>query len=107
MRRSKLEAHEDILDALSQTPLTLDSLAYKCKMDCFLLNKRLEFLLKNSLVEEAYINKKLLYQLTRRGVAIQKTLSITKRLEKLQTRTNTPIQTIPAVPKENQRRTRS
>ncbi|MCX8177270.1 MAG: winged helix-turn-helix domain-containing protein [Candidatus Bathyarchaeota archaeon] len=102
MPRSKLEAHEEILTVLYQKPLTLDSLAYKCKMDCLLLKQRLEFLLKNNLVEEAYINKKRLYQLTRRGVAIHKTLSITKRLEKLQTRVEVPIQTVPTISKDNQ-----
>lgn len=107
MPRSKLEAHEEILTVLSQKPLTIDSLAYKCKMDCLLLNQRLDFLIKNNLVEKKSDNKKQLYQLTRRGAAIQKTLSITKRLEKLQTRIEAPMQAISAMPEENQTRSRS
>jgi predicted transcriptional regulator len=89
MRRSKLELYEDILTALAEKPLTLDAVAYRCKMDCVLLNQRLDFLMKNNLIEEKLSNAKKLYALTRRGTAIFKTLTLAKRLEKLQTATKT------------------
>lgn len=95
MRRSKLEAYEDILTALATAPLTIDDLAYQCKMNCVILDQRLDFLMQNDLVEEATTNSKRHYGLTRRGTAIYKTLSIAKRLEKLQTKTNQPLQTLP------------
>jgi predicted transcriptional regulator len=56
-------------------------------MDCIVLRQRLEFLVKNGLVEEQSNKKKTRYALTKRGIAIFKTLTITKRLEKLQTTT--------------------
>jgi hypothetical protein len=54
-------------------------------MDCVALRQRLDFLIKNGLVEEKNCKKKAVYTLTKRGLAIFKTLSITRRLEKLQT----------------------
>ena len=89
MRRSKLELYEDVLTALAEKPLALDAIAYRCKMDCVILSQRLDFLLKNNLVEEKLSNAKKLYALTRRGTAIFKTLALAKRLEKLQTTTKT------------------
>ncbi len=106
MRRSKLEFYEDILIALATKPLTIDALAYKCKMNCVVLNKRLEFLLKNGLVEEeTRSNNKRHYELTQRGTAIYKTLRIAKRLEKLQTTANQTMQAFPVLPKHDERKT--
>jgi predicted transcriptional regulator len=85
MRRSKLELYEDVLTALADKHLTVDAIAYACNMDCIGLRQRLDFLIKNGLVEEKNYGKKTRYGLTRRGVAIFKTLVITKSLEKLQT----------------------
>jgi len=85
MHRSKLELYEEVLQALATKPLTIDSLAYQCNTDCILLNKRLEFLTKNGLIQKETHKNKTLYTLTKRGTAISKTLTITKRLEKLQT----------------------
>ena len=84
MRRSKLELYEDILTALADKHLTVDAIAYTCSMECFALRQRLEFLLENGLVEEKHYQKKTRYALTRRGLAIYKTLSLTRHLEKLQ-----------------------
>jgi DNA-binding HxlR family transcriptional regulator len=53
-------------------------------MDCVALRQRLDFLMKNGLVEEKNHKKKTSYALTKRGRAIFKTLTITRRLEKLQ-----------------------
>ena len=99
MRRSKLELYEDVLKALADKHLTVDAIAYACNMDCFALRQRLEFLLKNGLVEERNYQKKKRYALTRRGLAIHKTLSLTKHLEKLQTnmkKIDEALQSIPS-----------
>jgi hypothetical protein len=68
-------------------------------MDCIALRQRLDFLVKNGLVEENY-KKKTFYALTKRGLSIHKTLTITRRLEKLQTTTkmiDNALQSIPAL----------
>jgi len=104
MRRSKLELYEDILTALVDRHLTVDGIAYACNMDCFALRKRLDFLLKSSLVEEKAYKEKTRYALTRRGLAIYKTLALTKSLEKLQTnikRIDEALQAIPALSEYN------
>ena len=85
MQRSKLEIYEEILYALVNKHMTVDAIAYTCNMDCVALRQRLEFLLQNGLVEERNFGKRTSYTLTRRGLAIFKTLALTKRLEKLQT----------------------
>jgi len=81
MRRSKLESYEDILGTLVKKPLTIDGIAYKTSMDCNNLKKRLEQLTKHSLVEKRTSNKKTLYAITERGVAVFKTLNFQKYLE--------------------------
>ena len=81
MRRSKLESYEDILGALVKKPLTIDSIAYKTSMDCNSLGKRLDHLIKYSLVEERTSGKKMLYAITERGIAVFKTLNFQKYLE--------------------------
>jgi len=81
MRRSKLESYEDILGALVKKPLTIDGVAYKTNMDCNSLKKRLDYLIKYSLVEERISSKKTLYAITERGVAVFKTLNFQKYLE--------------------------
>ncbi len=52
MPKSKLELYEDVLAALVNKPLTVDAIAYTCGMDCIILRQRLDFLMKNGLVEE-------------------------------------------------------
>jgi len=81
MRRSKLEAYEDILGALVKEPLTIDGISYKTNMDCDSLRKRLDQLTKYSLVEKRASTKKTLYAITERGVAVFKTLNFQKYLE--------------------------
>ena len=98
MQRSKLELYEDVLTALSDNPMTIDNLAYVCNMDCVALSKRLDFLIKNNLVEEKTFNKGTFYALTRRGLAIFKTLEITKKLEKLQSSIKIIERTLQALP---------
>ena len=98
MRRSKLELYEDILTALAYKHLTVDAIAYACNMDCFALSQRLDFLLKSGLVEEKNYKNKTRYALTHRGLAIFKTLTITRRLEKLQTTTSGVDETLKMIP---------
>jgi predicted transcriptional regulator len=81
MRRSKLESYEAILGALVKKPLTIDSIAYKTNMDCSVLRKRIENLIKYSLVEERTLSKKTLYAITERGVAVFKALNFQKYLK--------------------------
>lgn len=104
MRKSKLELYEDILYALVNKHLTVDAIAYACNMDCGALRKRLEFLMQQGLVEEKNFRKVTRYALTRRGLAIFKTLALTKRLEKLQTtmkKIDEALQAIPSLSEYN------
>jgi predicted transcriptional regulator len=105
MRRSKLELYEDILTALVDRRLTVDAVAYACNMDCIALSQRLDFLVKNGMVEEKIYKKQTRYALTRRGLAIYKTLTITRRLEKLQTtiqNVDEALKMIPALSEYNE-----
>ena len=85
MAKSKLENYEELMQALVDRYLSVDGLAFSCNMECVAVNQRLDFLIKNGLVEEKQCHNKKLYALTKRGLAIQKTLAITKRLERLKT----------------------
>ena len=109
MRRSKLELYEDILTALADKPLTVDAVAYACNMDCIALRQRLNFLAKNGMVEENNYKKRKRYALTRRGLAIFKTLTIARRLEKLQTtikKMDEALKMIPALSEYNEEKTK-
>jgi predicted transcriptional regulator len=100
MQRSKLELYEEILYALVKRHMPVDAIAYACNMDCVALRQRLEFLMQNGLVEERNFKKITRYALTRRGLAIFKTLALTKRLEKLQTtmkKVDEALQAIPSI----------
>lgn len=99
VRRSKLENYEAILQALVDRYLSVDSLAFNCGMDCIQVNERLGFLVKNGLVEEKQCHNKTLYALTKRGVTIQKTLAITKRLDELKATVKTVDDELVAVSK--------
>jgi predicted transcriptional regulator len=98
MPRSKLEFYEDILNALAEKPLTVDGIAYRCNMNCVVLGQRLHFLMQNGLVEQNFCNKTQSFALTRRGLAIYKTLTIAKRLEKLQNTIKTVDEALRALP---------
>jgi predicted transcriptional regulator len=89
MRRSKLKRYEDILCSLYSRAKTIDEIAFNTNMDCVALRFRIDFLLKNRLIEEINGKKAVLYNLTNRGLSIYKTITITRRLEKLQTNIQT------------------
>ena len=103
MRRSKLEIYEDILSALFDKYLSVESLAIQCNIDCVAVEKRLEFLMGNNLVRKSNTNKKELYTLTTRGEAVSKELNITQRLNKLKTSIEViseNIHEIPVIPEQ-------
>jgi len=83
MRRSKLESYQAILEALAKRPLNIDKIAYRTDMDCTALTRYIDFLIENCLVEERPTNKKTLYAITERGMAVFKTLNFQKYLEKV------------------------
>ena len=64
MRRSKMETYIDILKVLAQNgPLKLTHIMYKANVNCSVLKQNLDFLTKQSLIEEQITRKK------RRGLA--------------------------------------
>ena len=76
-RRSKLEIYIDILKVLSQNgPLKLTHVMYKANVNCTVLRKFLDSLLKQSLIEEQVFQKKkrqkIVYAITERGRAALK-----------------------------------
>ena len=83
MRKSRLELYESILEALVNKPSTIDRIAYEINLDCTILRQRLDFLIKNSLVEERGLSKITLYAITERGVAVLKALNFEKYLGKI------------------------
>jgi predicted transcriptional regulator len=102
MRRSKLETYEAILEALVSKPLKIDSLAYKVNLDCASLNKNLDFLLENGLVEERFLAKGTSYAATERGITVFKTLNFQKYFKKIQdtlTAIDEAMQVIPEISK--------
>jgi predicted transcriptional regulator len=101
--KSKLEVYEDVLRILSAKPLTLDGIAFEGNMDCMLLQQKMNFLLEHGLVEEVTFKEKTVYLLTSRGAAVFKTLTLTKRLEDLQSNIAGTVESLPvqAFPSEN------
>jgi predicted transcriptional regulator len=83
MRKSKLESYENILEALVNEPLTLDHIAYEINMVCTILRQHLDFLIKNSLVEERGSDKRTLYAITEKGMAVLRALNFQKYLGKI------------------------
>lgn len=81
MRRSKLEAYQEILGVLAKKSLSIDMLAYEANMDCILLGQRLEFLIKNKLVKEQNAKRKKMYSITEKGLSVLKFLSSKKQLK--------------------------
>jgi len=71
-RRSKLEINIDILRVLARHgPLKLTHIMYKSNVNCSVLKQFLDFLSKQSLIEEQVIPKrktqKIVYAITERG----------------------------------------
>jgi predicted transcriptional regulator len=103
VHRSKLESYQAILEALIKKPRTVDRIAYETTMDCTVLNRRLNFLMENGLVEERPLPKKTEYAITERGVAVFKTLNFNRYLEKVSSTLSAideAMQTIPVISKD-------
>lgn len=74
MRRSKLEMYVDILSVLAQRgPLKLTHVMYKANVNCSVLREYLDFLLKQSLIEERTVGKRrVVFAITQRGITVLK-----------------------------------
>lgn len=74
MRRSKLEIYVDILNVLALNgQLKLTDLVDKSNVSCKVLVEQVEFLVKNSLVEEKLLGKERLgFALTAKGINVLK-----------------------------------
>jgi predicted transcriptional regulator len=82
MRRSKLEMYVDILDVLSMRgPLKLTHIMYKSNVNCSVLKEQLDFLLKNSLVEQRVMKKeRVVFAITQRGTSVLKAFREIKQI---------------------------
>ena len=73
MRRSKMEMYIDILKVMAKNgPLKLTHVMYKANLNCSVLKKNLDFLIKQNLIEEQITIKrkikiKINYVITERG----------------------------------------
>src|SRR4030043_302349 len=74
MRRSKLEMYIDIRQVLApRGPLRLTHIMYKANVNCSVLKEYLDFLIKQSLVEERTVGKRrVVYAVTQRGITVLK-----------------------------------
>ena len=74
MRRSKLETNVDILKILAQRgSLKLTHLMYKANLNCGVLGKDVEFLIKQGLIEKRNVGGgRLVYSITRQGLSLLK-----------------------------------
>lgn len=94
MRRSKLEIYIDILDVLAyKGPLKLTHIMYKSNVNCKVLKEQLDFLIKNSLVEERFQRKEqVVYAITQRGTTVLKSFREIKKIFPLEEeKRHTPI----------------
>jgi predicted transcriptional regulator len=73
MNRSKLAIYVDILKVLAHTgPLKLTHIMYKANLNCTVLRKQLEFLIKEGLVENRTIKKSTVFSITQQGLTVLK-----------------------------------
>jgi predicted transcriptional regulator len=82
MRRSKLEMYVDILAVLSlRGPLKLTHIMYKSNVNCSVLKEQLDFLKKNSLVEERVMKReRVVFAITPRGTTVLKAFREIKQI---------------------------
>jgi len=84
MAPSKLDKYLSVLETLVLGPQKIDSIAYRTKMECNALKRRLDFLVSHGLVETRRLSgKKMLYAINERGLSVFRTLRTLKYLEKL------------------------
>lgn len=85
MRRSKLEIYESILEVLVDGSLDIERIAYEANLDCTVLERHLEFLMKNELIEERPSEYAIVYAITERGIAVLRALNFQKYLGRIKT----------------------
>ena len=93
MRRSRLEVYIDIIEVLAlKGPLKLTHIMYKSNVNCSVLKDQLDFLLKNSLVEERMLKKeKVVYAVTQKRLQILKSFREIKQIFPLEEERQVPI----------------
>ncbi len=104
MRRSKLEIYESILEILVTESLDIDRMAYEVNLDCTILEKHLEFLMKNGLIEERPSEYAIVYALTERGVAVLRALNFQKYLGRIKTTLRAIDEAMQVLPDISERR---
>ena len=104
MRRSKLEIYESVLEVLVDNSLDIERIAYEANLDCTLLEKHLEFLMKNELVEERPSEYAIIYAITERGVAVLKALNFQKYLGRIKTTLRAIDEAMQVLPDISERR---
>lgn len=74
MRRSPLETYIEIISLLAQEgPLRITNIMYKANINCSLIKKDLDFLVKQALVEERIVGKAgIIFAVTQRGINVLK-----------------------------------
>jgi predicted transcriptional regulator len=73
MKRSKLAIYIDILKVLAHTgPLKLTHIMYKANLNCKVLHKQLDFLIKEGFVENKTIKKSTVFSITQQGLTVLK-----------------------------------
>ncbi|MGA2681224.1 MAG: winged helix-turn-helix domain-containing protein [Candidatus Bathyarchaeia archaeon] len=82
MRRSKIEMYVDILTVLTNRgPLNLTHVSYQANVNCSILKERLDFLIKQGLVEEGAVRKqRVVYGVTQRGMTVLKSFKELKQV---------------------------
>jgi len=78
-----LESYQEILGVLVEKPLDVDSLSYELSGNCAIVKQRLNFLVRNCLVEKRSMDKGTVYAATERGAAVLRALNVQTRLERL------------------------
>jgi predicted transcriptional regulator len=105
MRKSKLEACEEIMGVLMKEASTVDRIAYQTSMDCNNARQHVHFMIKNGLIDERKLGGKTLYAVTERGVAVLRALNFQKYLEKVKNKISTiheAMEIIPVVSEQDQ-----
>jgi predicted transcriptional regulator len=73
MKRSKLAIYVDILKVLAHTgPLKLTHIMYNANLNCTVLRKQLDFLIKGGFVENRTIKKSTVFSVTQQGLTVLK-----------------------------------
>jgi predicted transcriptional regulator len=83
MRKSKLELYEEILSALSDRQLSIDSIALQCNIGRATVTDLVDFLQKNKLVENNHDYAQKLYSITKKGDKVYYSLAKIKRISKI------------------------